>query len=53
MGSRYASEQMMLQNVENLRNQVLSGRQMGRGTPTIYSAPAAMRGLLYSNQEAE
>lgn len=53
MGSRYAAEQMMLQNVENLRNQVLSGRQMGRGTPTIYSAPAAMRGLLYSNQEAE
>lgn len=51
--SRFGAEKMMQQNVENLRNQVLMGRQIGRGTPTIYSTPAAMRGLLYSNQEAE
>jgi len=53
LAARRASEQMMQRQVDDLINQILMGRPLQRGEPTMFNIPAAGRGLLAPQVEVE
>jgi hypothetical protein len=53
LAARRASEQMMQRQVDDLINQILMGRPLQRGEPTMFNIPAAGRGLLAPQIEVE
>lgn len=53
LAARRTSEQMMQRQVDDLINQILMGRPLQRGEPTMFNIPAAGRGLLAPQVEVE
>jgi len=53
LAARSGSQRMMQQQVNNLIDEILAGRPIGREPATYFNAPAAMRGLLNPQVEVE
>lgn len=53
LAARAGSQRMMQQQVDQLIDQILAGRQLQREPATYFNVPAAMRGLLTPQVEVE